>query len=54
MDKEFYTIEEAAEKMGVSKRSLEDAIRTNQLVAHKRFSKWYIFHEDLIAFIRAA
>ena len=53
-DKDFYTVEEAAQKMGVSKRSIEEAVKSQQLKGHKRFSKWYIFHQDLLEFIKTA
>ena len=50
--KDFYTIDEACELLKVSKRSLEDEIRSGSLKASKRFSRWYILHSDLLTYIK--
>lgn len=49
---EFYTIEQLATKSGVSERSLRDAIRDNKLKATKKFTRWFILHNDFIDFLR--
>lgn len=50
--KDFYTVEEACEMLKISKRSLEDEIRAGNLKARKRFAKWYIFHSDLLEYLK--
>lgn len=51
--KEVYTTDEAAAFLGVAKRTIEEEIRKGGLQAYKRFSRWYIFHTDLIQYIKA-
>lgn len=53
MKKDFYTVEEATEVLGMSKRSLEDEIRAGELKAYKRKSRWYIMHCDILAYIQS-
>ena len=50
--KEVYTTDEAAVFLGVAKRTIEEEIRKGGLKAYKRFSRWYIFHADLIKYIK--
>ena len=52
-NKDFYTVEEACERLKVSKRSLEDELRSGNLKASKRFSRWYIMHKDLLAYLQS-
>ena len=51
MNEDFYTIEQAAEKMQVSERYLGDCIRNKTLKAHKQGKRFYILHSDLLQFI---
>jgi len=51
--KDFYTVEEACALLSVSKRSLEDELRSGNIKASKRFARWYILHTDLVAYIKA-
>ena len=48
---DFYTLGKAAEKLEVNERFVRDQIADGKLIAHKRGSRWYILHSDLIAFI---
>jgi excisionase family DNA binding protein len=53
MEKEFYTVLEAAELLGVTKQTIEAAIRRGELVGSKRFNRWFILHSDLLEYIAA-
>ncbi len=50
---DFYTLGKAAEKLEVNERYVRDQISDGKLVAHKRGSRWYILHSDLVAFVSA-
>lgn len=52
MTKEVYTTDEAATFLGIAKRTVEEEIRKGGLKAYKRFSKWYVFHNDLMEYIK--
>ena len=48
----FYTLDEAAEKLGVNRENLRKLVAKGELNGHKRFGRWYIFHDDLSKYIR--
>lgn len=50
---DFYTIENLSEKSGVSERSLRQAISEGKLKAVKKFTRWFIFHNDFIEFLNS-
>ncbi len=50
---DFYTIENLSEKSGVSERSLRQAISDGKLKAVKKFTRWFIFHNDFIEFLNS-
>lgn len=51
--KDFYTAEEAADLLGITKTTIEQRIRRGELIASKRFGKWYVLHSDLITYLTA-
>jgi hypothetical protein len=53
MASDFYTLSEAAAKLGCNERVLAEKLRAGDVVGHKRLGKWYILHADLVEFIRA-
>lgn len=48
---DFYTIENLSEKSGVSERSLRQAISEGKLKAVKKFTRWFVFHNDFVEFL---
>lgn len=48
---DFYTLEDAAEKLKVTERYIRDQIASGELIAHKRGKRFYILHSDLVSFI---
>lgn len=50
--KEFYTVEEAAELLNSSPRTVRELIKTKQLKAYFKLRKYYILHTDLINYIK--
>ena len=54
MDKDnFYTVDEAAEKLNSSEQTIRRLINSGELKATKKLRKWYIFHNDLVNFIKS-
>ena len=51
MKNEVYTVAELAAKLDVSERTIANAIREGKLKGYKHFKKWYITHEQLLAFL---
>jgi excisionase family DNA binding protein len=51
-DCEFYTIEQAAKKMGLGEITLQRAIENKELKAFIQNRNKFIFHSDLVAYIR--
>jgi excisionase family DNA binding protein len=49
---EILTMEQVVEKLKCSDRYVRDAISDGELRAYKRGHRYYIFYEDLIAFIK--
>jgi excisionase family DNA binding protein len=50
--KEIMTVEEVAEYLKVTDRTVRTAINEGKLKAHKQFGKWYVLSADLVAFIQ--
>ena len=50
--KEFYTVDEAAELLNSSSRTVRVLIKTGQLKAYYKLRKYYILHSDLINYIK--
>jgi excisionase family DNA binding protein len=51
MKNEIYTVLELAEKLGVSDRTIADALRSGEMKGYKQFKKWYVTHEQLLEFL---
>jgi len=56
MKNEIYTVLElaeklGAEKLGVSDRTIADALRSGEMKGYKQFKKWYVTHEQLLDFL---
>jgi len=49
---EILTIEQVVEKLKCSDRYVKDSIGNGELKAYKRGHRYYVFYEDLIAFIK--
>ena len=49
----IYTLTELMEVLQVGERTLLDALRDGSLKGYKKFRRWYVFHADLEAFIKA-
>ena len=52
-DLDFYTIEQAAQRVGFGERYLMDAINDKSLKAYKTGKKLFILHSDLIEFVKS-
>lgn len=50
----FYTVEEVAKKLNSNEQSVRRLINSNQLKATKKLRKWYVFHTDLVDFIKSS
>lgn len=50
---DFYTIENLSEKSGVSERSLRQAISEGKLRGVKKFTRWFVFHNDFVEFLNS-
>lgn len=48
----FYTAERAAELLGLSERVVTEKLKGGIIKGYKK-SKWYIFHSDLIKYIKS-
>ena len=51
IENEFYTLEQAAERLGVTKRWASDQISEGHLNAFKRGKRIYVLHSDIVAFV---
>ncbi|WP_375563388.1 helix-turn-helix domain-containing protein (plasmid) [Bernardetia sp. OM2101] len=51
MTEQIFTVDELTNKLGLSKRTIEDSIRNGKLKATKLFKKWFVKNSDLIEFI---
>lgn len=49
---EIYTLEEAADLLSCNKEILRQKVSSNKLKAYKKLGRWYLFHSDIIAFIK--
>jgi hypothetical protein len=55
MDTEkFYTVEAAAELLNSNIQSVRRLINSDQLKAFKKLGKWYVFHSDIINFLKGS
>lgn len=50
---EIYTVEQLATKLGVTERTISDAIRDGEIKGYKKFKKWYVTHEQLLEFLKS-
>ena len=48
---EVYNVHDLAIKLNSNDRTIRELIKNGQLKAFKKLNKWYILHEDLIAYI---
>lgn len=53
-EREIYTVEQVANLLSVTERTILDSIRSSELKAYKRFKRWYIKHSDVMEFITTA
>lgn len=49
----FYTIEEAADKLKVSERTIRDAVNSGELKAYRKGKRVYILQSDIVEFIKS-
>ena len=49
----FYTIEETAEKLKVSERTVRDAVNGGELKAYRKGKRTYILQSDIVEFIKS-
>lgn len=54
MDKneQFYTTEQAAALLSCNIRVLRDKLSAGEIKGYKKLKKWYIFHSDLVGWIK--
>ena len=50
---EFYTVEALSTKAGISERTIRDALIKGNLKGFKKFTRWFILHNDFIEFIKS-
>ena len=50
--KEFYLLPEASKLVNISVRTLREWIKKGDLKATKRGNSYYVFHEDIIVFLK--
>ena len=53
MHTEFYTVEQAAEKLAVTVRTVRRHTASGALASYKRCGRTFIFADDLAAFVRS-
>lgn len=51
-NEKFYTIDAACELLSCNSRVLRSKINNGELKAYKQLKRWFIFHSDLIDFIK--
>ena len=47
------TAEDVAALLQVSERSIRDALNDGKLKGYKKFSRWYVFYQDVIDFLKS-
>lgn len=47
-----YTIDQAAQAVGLPRNTLRDRVSSGEIPAQMRAGKWLILHEDLIRWLR--
>ena len=50
----FYTVEQAAQKLNSNEQSIRRLINSDKLKATKKLGKWYIFHADLVEYLKSS
>ena len=50
---EILTSDRVAEILDVSKRVIEDKLRSKEMKGYKKFNKWYVLKSELIEFLRS-
>ena len=48
----FYTVEQAAELLNSNEQTIRKLIRNNELKATKRLNKWFVFHTDIVEYLK--
>lgn len=48
----FYTVEQAAELLNSNEQTIRKLIRSNELKATKKLNKWFIFHTDIVEYLK--
>jgi hypothetical protein len=51
---QFYTVDQTAQILNSNEQSIRRLINSNQLTAFKKLGKWYVFHSDIINFIKGS
>lgn len=49
----FYSIEETAEKLKVSERTIRDAVNGGELKAYRKGKRVYVLQSDIVEFIKS-
>lgn len=52
-DEKILTVEEVAEMLKVTEATVRRAVNEGRLKAFKQFGKWYVFHGDIVTFIKS-
>ena len=51
MEKKAYTLQEVAQQLGITRRTLYNYIKAGSLTAHKIGGQWRVMAEDLHSFM---
>ena len=50
---DFYTVEALSIKSGIGERTLRESLIKGNLKGFKKFTRWFILHNDFIEFIKS-
>ena len=53
MIEQIYTVEKAAELLGLSDRIIRELANGGELKGYKKNGRWFFLHSDLVAYIKA-
>jgi len=49
----IYTLQQAADVLGMHERTLLDRLRTGEIKASKQAGRWYILHSSLVEWVES-
>jgi len=49
---QIYTVEKAAELLGLSDRIIRELANSEELKGYKKNGRWFFLHSDLVAYIK--